>query len=382
MFNLAALGAGFGQGMQQIQQQQESQLRQLQARMALDQLQRGLRERALAGQALAAGGLPGFGGGIPNTPMQPIGGGQPPAMGMPQPAGPQVPQQSPLPPLSSNAGTPRGVIPLDDDQEGADYAAQRAKDMGVPILSYDVENEAAKAPAEPPAGGASGTDAAMGAGATPAAASSPDSGVTLDDMPAYLQMFRHVDPVQIAQRIKQIRPEADDGAVLGATEILTKMAQGGLREQQTAASMMKFLIGDKTRRDLAAQSGALRERGQDLSHQDRVSGQQVTREGQQTRAATAAATQDRIDKRLEARISEQRYQRAQAAATGQQKLRLSELHRQLNDIRGRISAIDNGPNATSAANKQARDALLKRYDDIAERERKNAEAVLGADGEE
>ena len=38
--------------------------------------------------------------------------------------------------------------------------------------------------------------------------------------------------------------------------------------------------------------------------------------------------------------------------------------RQMNDIRQRISVIDNGPNSTSSANKQQRDALAKQFDDL------------------
>jgi hypothetical protein len=388
MFSLGAIGAGLGQFAEQYRQQQESALRQMQAKMALDQIQRSLRERQLAGQALSAGGLPGFGGGgggLPGMPTAPIGGQTLPAAGGGGPQMSPLPQVGPPPPMSGNAGRPTGVMPLEDDQESQDYAQQRATEMGVPVLSPDVEREPSP-PAAP--GGVQNPTGALEAGGAPApsapsggvsAAAAPEShGVSLDDMPAYLQMFRHVDPVSIAQRIKQIRPDADDSAVLGATEILTKMAQGGLREQATAASMMKFLMGDKTRRELAAQSVGARMRGQDITSADRAAQRDVTTRGQDVRAETAAAGQAGVQKRFEARISEQRYQRALARADGQSKLALSEMHRQMNDIRQRISVIDNGPNATSGENKRTRDALAKQFDDLAERERKRAESVLGA----
>jgi hypothetical protein len=416
-FSLGALGAGLGQFAEQYQRQQESALRQMQTKMALDQLQRTLRERALAGQALSAGGIPGFGGGgggLPGMPTTPISGQTLPAPGGGSPQMPSFPQAgmgapSAPPPLSGNTGKPTGVMPLDDDPESQAYAQERGAAMGVPVLSPDAEREPSPS-ATPPQddglprigadglqkgyspeeyqrqfGGGGAPSAAPGASAIPDAASSGAStsstdsaGITLDDMPAYLQMFRHVDPVAIAQRIKQIRPDADDSSVLGATETLVKLAQGGLREQQTAAGMMKYLMGDATRRQLAAQTDSTRRRGQDMTSADRGAQRDVTVRGQDTRAATAAAGQAGVQKRFEARISEQRYQRALARADGQSKLALSEMHRQMNDIRQRIAVIDNGPNATSGANKQTRDALAKQFDDLAERERKRAESVLGA----
>ncbi len=73
-------------------------------------------------------------------------------------------------------------------------------------------------------------------------------------MSQYLSMFQHANPSDIARRIKEVRPDAPDDAVWTATQELYKLTSGNIREQLAAASMIKFLKGDETRRAIATGS--------------------------------------------------------------------------------------------------------------------------------
>lgn len=393
-FNLSAIGAGLGQGMQAIQQQNESRARLEAAAQLMQQQRRQEQARELMGATLAAGGIPGLGGmgglgGLGNLP-----GAGPPQGMMPQAAAAQAQPAMPMPVAAPQQDTATGVMSLDDTPGSAAMAEAVAGEMGVPTMRADigvpgsVANLATKQLDMQESQAAQPDAAVVTQPAEPAAAAAGGAG----DMSHYLGMFRQVDPQAIARRIKEVRPDADMGAVGQATEMIYKMASGSWHEQATAASLMKFLAGDQTRREIASGSvggaptvaagrlEATKGRNEVLKDQGAAKLEQGNRRLDQgdTKIQQGNRRLDQGDKR----ISERRYQQALARADGQSKLALSEMHRQLGDIKRRIDTIDTGPNATNAANKALRAQLQKQYDDIAAAEQKRADHVLGGTGDE
>src|SRR5690348_4710896 len=107
MFNLAALGAGIGQGVEQIRQQQESQMRMAQARLAIQRFaeeQKQLQQQNQAKAMLFSGLLS---GGLGNTQTQPIGGQTLPPAGVGGGGGQMMPGGA----LTGGAD-PRGLAPF------------------------------------------------------------------------------------------------------------------------------------------------------------------------------------------------------------------------------------------------------------------------------
>lgn len=355
LLGLAPLGAGLGQFAQDYRQQQESALRQMAARMQLQQLQREQAARSLVGQVLSAGGIPGFGNQM-SAGMQPAAApAGPPAAAMP----PTPPSNAGQPLAQSNiplstGGTPTGVMPLDDDPQSLQYAQQSAVRQNVPVLDYDVEREQA------PAGPSGGAPAAE----TPAAdAAAQQPQMQLQEAPTWLSMFNHTDPQAIAQRIKQVRPDADPEAIAMATESLYKMASGNWHEQVAAASMMKYLVGDATRR----RGQDITQRGQDIRAGTAAAGRDVTMRGQDIRAGTAAAGQAGIQARFDQRRADQAAARAEAKGDKATANALRSMNQRYNELARLVSVIDAGPNPNSSENQAARKKAVAEMQDLAGR---------------
>lgn len=415
-FPFMAIGAGLGQGAQQINQGNESQLRQMMARLMQQQQQREMAAKGLMGEALMAGDIPGlsggggmggFGGGagglnLPGTTRLPGAPGSMPAYSTlpdgtmdPRAASPPFMGNQPggntpapisqfteqPPPMSGPAMAPSPAaqqtpVNLPDlmeseltDPLGEPSAASAARRE--PQISYDA------GPAQVAPGAAPEAESAVGsADAAPTQQAAP---ATPQEIPAYLSMFQHVDPTAIAARIKAIRPDADPAAVAMATESLYKMAQGGMREQMAAASMMKFMIGNQTKQDLFAKKEAGVE-GRSIRKEAGVEGRSIrtagtaaqgraSREGIADKNRSAAMERTRV--RLDARAAE-----AEAKAPKEaDKQAFREMRGRVADLKKRIDAIDMGP--VTAETKAHREALGKQMDDMLGALQKRTDSILG-----
>lgn len=299
MFPLMALGSGLGQFAQDYRQQQESALRQQIQQQAIREYMQKQQDENLLGAAALGGKIPGFGGGLnlPGARMQqpqqsqmpmlppaaaPQAAALPPGM-MRTETGQMVPQgdyltaeqdtgppSRPAPLMSPVPGAGGGVIPLDAPEEAPAATSETGRD-GVTVNT-----------AYTPLDG--GTPASAGAAA-------PDTSseiATPDEFSQLLSMFHQTDPSAIAQHIKQVRPDADEGSVWRATATLMKMASGNVREQLGAASLMKFLVGEQGRTQRAGAAEAGRMARANISSADRAASRDVRVRGQDISSADRA----------------------------------------------------------------------------------------------
>lgn len=257
----------------------------------LQRNQRQSQAQELEGQALTAGGLPGFSGGIgsglagsPSIPQSPMP-GQP---STPTPDAPPMPSAQPSPPPSP-APAVTGPPPMQGSADSADTPSTGADPADI------VARDAAAEPTTPtpsPTTAASGPSAAAQPDPAPQVPTSPSGQIQVVNpsgnggtMDLSHFLMQHTDPQAIAARIKQLRPNADPGAVAMATENLYKLANSGDKMQQIQmAAMLKYLGLNATiaNRETTHED---RLRQQDLTHGDRVTSQA----GVTQRAATAEA---------------------------------------------------------------------------------------------
>lgn len=405
-FPLAAIGAGLGIGADQFQRAQESALRQMIWQQQYEQMQRELADDKLLGQVLGTGNMPGFG----RQPFAPITGlpqGQlPGTSGMATTGYFQPQQQSSLPPAPQQpvqreslpldmGGTPRpaDAIPLDTasspqptrtltpeqqdqmemtpgqmtpEQADALYRSAGAAESRAGVPLTQPEPIARAEPGSAPAAAAPALDT-QDVMALTAPDPSQQGVQSLPEMQQMLGMFQSANPAAIAQRIKQVRPDADDGSVWRATAKLMKLSSGSLREQLAAASMMKFLMHERRMSAQSDRSAEMRQQSlgqgqQRLEQADRRMGQQAER-AQQTQ------------RRFETRLNEQRLNKAIDRGNDATKLALRSMNQQLANIKREIDAIDMGP--VNPQTKQRREQLSLQYQDLLSRVEKRMNAVLG-----
>ena len=348
---------GFMNGYAQAQQAlgQKQLLQQLLARN-----QRQSQAQELEGQALTAGGLPGFSGGIGTG----LAGGfapqpaQPPMPGQPSvPSAPTTPiQPSPQPAPAPAASAPppmQGSTSSDDlgaDEQGPDPTAVVARDA------------AAEPPvATPPAAAPEAADPAPSVPTSPSGqvqvVNPTGSGGTMD-LAHFLN--QHTDPQAIAARIKELRPNADPGAVAMATENLYKLSQNGDKMQQVQMAYMLKYLGLNAQIANHEQTHEDRVRGQDITSADRNRAISSTDTRAQNREA---GTQGRFDvaeaRRSASALDRKLYQGQQQALAEEREARQSgnavsaqaarRKSQQLQAIRAQISALSakaNGPAGT------------------------------------
>jgi hypothetical protein len=383
-FPLAALGAGLGQWANSARQQQEARVRNQYMQMALQQQQRERMAKELEGLALASGGLPGFGnqggGGI-----SPVGQGvgvpiQPP------PAAPPMPQP---PAAAATPGPAAADIATNPFYKGGVYQGEGAPATGqqsIPLDSTPAAPAAAPtAPAPAPASQAAPQgQAAPDAGFAPVGETK--DGRVIFDVPNMgkmdlTSMFRQVDPSAIAQKIKQLRPDAPSDAIAMATESLYKMANtGGKAEQLQVATLLRYLnatrsqdIREKAIDTTAATAAANRGSREGIAGANR----DVTRRGQDLRDASGAANREQRAQQFGQRQTDLRAKQALDRATGQTKMQLGTLERQMADIVRRQNVIINGPNPSSAQNKSAFEQMNKSLDALEKQRDEIAATVLG-----
>lgn len=359
MFPIAALGAGLGQFAQDYRQQQESALRQLQARMLLEQMQREQQTRGIAGAALSAGGLPGFGQQLPQIQMSPT---------QPGPTAPVAPvSRTPLQPYAP-AG-PRTLTEEDQDAletgpaeltpEQADklYGAVGASESraGVP-LQPPVPTDASPSPGytaapgggmrpiqpgEPrfPGSATSPVPAGPASASQPSTDSAPAVPPGIHDLASGLNLVQRLDPTAIAKRIKEIRPGASDDQVFSATEMLMKMAQGDRTAQYQAAMIGHLLNYDLGEKRIAA--GEQHQAAIDARAAGHTAGGETTvaEKSRQDRAAAQQQTQAYRDQRLAEQKRQFRERMNEATRIKDRGSQQQALNRMLTDIDANLGQL-------------------------------------------
>lgn len=406
-FNLAALGAGLGQFSQDYQRQQQQALQAMVIRQQLQKLIQGQQDESLLGAALLGGQVPGFGGrGVPTTPaMNPV-------RSLPTPQ--TAPVAAAIPPAAAAQAVPAGMMrtPMGQVVPQGDYltpdqdmgptqpagrtltpeeldALERGPTEMTPQQTDQLYGTAGAAesragvPAAPPApAGAIPLDtegapaAPLAEPAAPAAApesSAPTSGTidTPDEFSQYLGMFKQTDPSAIAQHIKRVRPDADDGAVWRATAQLMKLASGNMREQLASASMMKFLLGEQGRNQRAAVTSADRAASRDVRKDIATMSSADRAASREQRRQNAEAVQKRFDQRFDQQRVDNAIKRADTAS----KQALTQMSQRLRAVKARIDTIDMGMDFAKPEVQAERKKLQAEMDDLLGRMDKRLQAV-------
>lgn len=312
-----SLGTGLSGFMQGAQQGAQGVSQLLLLRQALQQAKQQQAAQALVGEVLAAGGIPGMGGGGGTFGLPGMGTPQPPAPGQssappPQamtPGQPENPYAPALQPAVPPQPTVQPETPL-----GQEIAAAPPSGPAIPLDTPS-----------PPAGGPAG-----GAAAAPPASLSAGGGggaptLTGDPLQVAQAMLQHVDPQQIAARIKAVRPDADPAAIAMATESIYKMAQGGDKMQAVGlAATLKYLgLGQQiqSREKIAEENIAGRAANVATQQAGATERTGITQQGANERAAAARQAsaektktiQDRIDARFNQSIQTRQMSMAQKA---------------------------------------------------------------------
>ena len=357
--NLNALGAGLGLWAQQYRQQQEAAQRaQLQRlymqKQADEQAALGIQAQTLAAGSPGLGGLSGLPGGF-----QPVGGSpqQPPAVAtpatqaQPRPSPPAV-GQGPLissePPIEREDTMPNtGMSVTGPPGHGIG--------TGIPEVPSGREDtiEGRQTYAPPPEPEVPGTPAAQ-----PAGAETPPAGEQANMQPVLqapsgqqidLAQFMHrTDPVELMQRIKRAAPNATPQQQMLALNGLYKIYQSDNKtEQMLLAKVLGFNVGMARIQTT--------QRGQDITHGDRVAGQTISKQ----RADTAERQGDQRIALSNTRIQQNQQRINQALGIADKAQRSAALRAELRSIQQQLTpgGLNQPPDdATKAAlQKQLRD---------------------------
>lgn len=382
--SLAAIGAGLGQGIEQIYRQKQQQA-------ALDQLRRQAQAEALIGALPGSTYMPTnspFGSRIPTAQTGPLNTAPPAAAAAPQPTPPMGGGTPGIANATGAGSGATGALPLDDTPE-----SQVQADVANEDIAQGRNAPASPAPASPaPTGGGAAADTSTHSPEVHAAAEavgvSPSHQIQFSDQ-QYNQIAESLfrQPLtfgELVSRMQKARPGADPGTI-GRAAIMTYklIEQGDAAQNNMGFRVLSSLaaldrLKEQSRHNVAqeglgtARIGAT-ERGQDIRADTAAAGRAAAgeRQDKSIAAADARAAANRnasyqrmltreghVDARQARALADRAVQQAQAQGNRATASRISA-------IRAQIAAIAAKSPAPGSADQQKLDDLGKQLSDLA-----------------